>query len=380
MTNMKIRRESGRLEWSTFHLDLSEKELDISRIAVPTFPMRIGSAVVKMGGVANVGTDEPYRGRGYARLMVDEALSFFTSSGHDVSVLFGIPDLYHKFGYAPALADTTLTVGIEDSRVVLSEYDMVDHSGRSLKSEDWPFLIDLYDVDNQTRTGTRVRRGGDWTGYRHGTVWNCGTEIMVTENLNGSLTGYVTFDDLGDVCRVGDLAGASTDVFPMLLRLIIEGAERRSVDSFEVALPPDHPFVVFCRQCGGTLQTVYHRNQAGMARIINLHKLFDKITGLLSERLSCSHLAALHGVLEIHTDLGAVTLDIDNGDVQLVAKRATSWSVSLPQVRLIQLIMGYRSVADVGVDDDVQVDPEALPLLDVLFPVGHPWMPLPDHF
>ena len=118
---IELRRTPEVGGWMKIHLALGEDQPDVSRLWAPTFDMRIGSALVKMGGIAGVGTDEAHRMRGYSRLVLEESTRYFAETGHDVAVLFGIPDFYHRFGYAPVLPVTTLTVTVEDALAAVSD-------------------------------------------------------------------------------------------------------------------------------------------------------------------------------------------------------------------------------------------------------------------
>ncbi len=59
-----------------------------------------------------------------------------------------------------------------------------------------------------------------------------------------------------------------------------------------------------------------------------------------------------------------------------------TWTVTLPQMPLTQLVFGYRGVVeDITQEEDVTIPADLLPLLDTpLFPVGSPWMAIPDWF
>jgi predicted acetyltransferase len=399
MNKPELRRTLNAGEGMKIHLALSDDETDVSRLWAPTFDMRIGSAIVKMGGIAGVGTNEEHRMRGYSRLVMEESTRYFTETGHDVAVLFGIPDFYHKFGYVSALPVTTLTVKVKDALLTLPYWEGKAPAapdmefGRSLalppvrplQDDDWGAVLDVYNDNHRTRTGTLLRWRETWQGYPHGTEWRVKkVETFVVENAEDEIIGYVAFDDVDDACRVGDLGYATPAVFPTLLQVMVEQAQRRNAEEFEVKLPPDHPFVLFCRHCGGAVRTVYQFNRGGMARIIHLRSLFEKLTGLLTERLTSQwvhgSMNQWSGGLELQTDLGAVTLEIGDGRVRLSDDATVRWSVSLPQMQLTQLVMGYRSVGDVTLDDNVDVSPDVAPLLDALFPVGHPWMAIPDWF
>jgi len=362
------------------HLALSENEPDISRLWALTYDMRIGPAVVKMGGIAGVGTKEEYRMRGYSRLVMEESTRYFTETGHDMAVLFGIPDFYHKFGYAPALAVTTLTINVQDALLTQTQKAQEIYTLRRLEEGDWPAVLDLYDENNRARTGTVLRPRNKWKGYPHGTSYECGTQVFVITGESEEIKGHIAFDDVKDACRIGDLGYSTPAVFPTLLRTMVEQAQQRDVQHFEVKLPPDHPFVIFCRRCGGEVKTVYPRNSTGMARIIGLTSLFEKLTGLLMERLQASPFTAIQSALELQTDLGNITLAIKEGRAAIENSAIPTWRAMIPQRRLAQLVMGYRSVSDIALDEDVDIPAEAIPLLEVLFPFGNPWMAMPDWF
>jgi predicted acetyltransferase len=69
------------------------------------------------------------------------------------------------------------------------------------------------------------------------------------------------------------------------------------------------------------------------------------------------------------------------GDGEVVRGAEAEHSVSLDVRQLAQLYAGYLPVKDLARHDLVQPSsPEALDLLDSLFPVGDPWLYGPDHF
>ena len=367
--------------WMKIHLALSPEQPDVSRLWAPTFDLRIGSVVVRMGGVAGVGTEESLRNRGCARLVLDESTRYFAETGHDIAVLFGIPDFYHRFGYAPVLPVTTLTVKTEDARLVLPRRAREGWSVRPLEEGDWSAVLDIYHDNNRERTGTLIRPLAQWRGYRHGTQWTSQVEThLIVDGGSGAIAGYLAFDTARDVLRVGDLGCRSPAWFPILLSVMADQARERGLEEFQVRLPPDHPFTRFCRRCGGVLHTAYERNAGGMARIIDQRSLFEKLTPLLTERLRGTPFADASGGLALRTDLGATILDLEGGAVWVGGGRRETWVVSMPQMRLVQLVFGYRTVDDVALEDDVDVPADALPLLDALFPVGDPWMYVPDWF
>ncbi len=149
-------------------------------------------------------------------------------------------------------------------------------------------------------------------------------------------------------------------------------------------LPPDHAFAEFAQQYGIAWEIEYPRHSDGMMRILNQATLFEKIASVLTDRLAARPAAWLPDALSLDTDLGVTTLEFGGGKVSVGEEWGSVARVSLSQDKLMQLLMGYRSARDLlnapGVVLAGAVRSEVLPLLDVLFPKGVPFVWTPDYF
>ena len=66
--------------------------------------IRIGGAAVLAGNVTGVGTWKKQRRNGYSSLLIKAVLALMTSRGLMVTLLLGVPNYYHLFGYV-SIAD-----------------------------------------------------------------------------------------------------------------------------------------------------------------------------------------------------------------------------------------------------------------------------------
>ena len=73
-------------------------------------------------------------------------------------------------------------------------------------------------------------------------------------------------------------------------------------------------------------------------------------------------------------------LEIDQGHIEHTNSKANAFNFDIPQDKLIQLMMGRRSIEDLAVESDVSVSAETIPVLQTLFPLGHPHVWWPDRF
>ena len=86
-----------------------------SWMGVLQYDMRIGSAVVREGGIISVGTREKYRMRGYYRSCLTRAMQYIYDQGCDISLIFAAPNLYRRYGYETCLPVHTVTLRVKDA-------------------------------------------------------------------------------------------------------------------------------------------------------------------------------------------------------------------------------------------------------------------------
>ena len=84
--NQRIIREDGHIRGS---------------ISIYPAHVRWEDAVLKIGGVGGVSTHPESRGKGYARLLLEDVIGVLMDEEYDISILWGVKDLYRKFGWEP---------------------------------------------------------------------------------------------------------------------------------------------------------------------------------------------------------------------------------------------------------------------------------------
>ncbi len=353
----------------------------VSGLIINDLQMRIGRAVVHMGGIGGVHTAREHRMKGYSRQVSEYANEYMLERGYDVSLLFGIQHFYHKFGFACCLPDYRLTLPTRIAERVKAERSL--ERGPSVKvrrarKKEFSRIRTIYNQQYADRTGAVVRPRR-WAGFRMGSSWGSKTVALVAAT-RGRILSYVGFDNREDAMNVFELAG-DPRTYPALLAALVREAVRRRVENIAFLLPPDDGFTVYARRFGGRLETTCHYTGGGMARIINLVTLFEKLTPELSARLAGSALAGKRAPFVLKTEVGAVTLTARDGQVSVSrAVRGRRPVVSIPQHRLSQLLFGFRTVADVAAEPGVRVPAGLRELLDVLFPFHWAHVSRPDYF
>src|SRR6266536_3592169 len=114
------------------------------------YAMRIGSARVRMAGIAGVETKSEHRMKGYMRVLFQDTLEYMRNEGFDVSMLFGIPSFYPKFGYATCMALYKVMVKTRNAELAKGLARPVQ--ARPIAPADLPAVAELYNRANASRS------------------------------------------------------------------------------------------------------------------------------------------------------------------------------------------------------------------------------------
>ena len=261
----------------------TEDEEDVSRLLLIEYQMRFGSAKLKMGGIAGVGTNEEHRNKGYSRRVMEDSTAFMTENGFDVAMLFGIPNFYPKFGYATVIPETWIYLETEEAQAAIPTYQI-----RKFKKSDVPKILSLYAANNAERTGTPLRDETRWTKFKMGSGFRVDADPYVVLDTDDEVIGYFVCDDTEENCTLCDIGFQNRTIFETVVRFLADRAKRIKAAQIQCHIPADHPFTIFCQRYGCRTNTNNLKNGGGMMRIINQSSTLKKITGELEKRLQRS--------------------------------------------------------------------------------------------
>jgi predicted acetyltransferase len=371
-TSLTIRTRAVQGAYAVEYI-LEDKRL--SRLFVRDRRMRVGAATLRMGGIADVETEEHHRGRGYMRQVMERALVLMRDKGYEISTLFGISAFYPRWGYAPIFPETRVVMDAKDLASGNARYTL-----RRLIPEQAELTLDLYRRNNAERTGAIVRRRGEWRGFRQGSRYKRPVNAYGAFDGRGRLTGYMVMDRSPDEAIVVEVGYRRHDIFPTLLGAAARRARQVRAEHIQLYAPPDHPFVEFCQQLGCRVMMHYNRDGGAMGRIINLLPCFSRLAPELTRRLRATR-ADWNGRLAIETDIGAVTLRIIDGAVsceELSAK--ADGRLRIGQGSLAQLLFGYKSAAPMLEGRIASLRGAPVEVIEALFPPGQAYVWRPDYF
>ena len=362
MECLKLRR---RPKGPATVIELMMRDKAVSRLTVWDLRMRVGPIPLRCGGIGGVGTDAEHRGKGYSRRVIEDSLAFMYDEGFHLAALFGIPDFYPRYGFAPALIDCEIIICTRDAEMAMARYGV-----REMQAEDVPAILYLYEKLCGRRTGSIVRDRSTWKRFRLGSGWTDRVGAFVV-TAGHEVIGYASYNL--DYWRFGcgEVGYRDEGVFGTLLAEMARRAVTLRVSEFAIRTPPDDPFAIYCRRYGCETKVTYPRNGSGMVCIINQGQALQLLQPLFAERLVQGDMN-WPGSLLFCTELGEDRLKLGEG--------AREARIQLSHTVLTQWLMGYRSVRDALLESDLEIAPGVVPLLEVLFPPGYPYLWHADRF
>ena len=337
-------------------------------LTIIDYRMRIGSANVRMGAVADVNTKKKHRMKGYMRALMEDSLRYMKDRGDDVSVVLGIPDFYYKFGYVPFLPDHALTIltrNAEEAGKKSRKYRV-----RKFQKNDSGKVLRIYNDNNKQKMCSIIRKKDYFSEFPKEFQ-----DIFVVENNNKNIVAYtVSSKKSKDKVKILEIGARTEDVFGTLLAEFAKMAIKQRVGDIELLLPAHHPFAEFCHRYDCRSTTDYHKNSSGMMAIINQDSLFGKLEMEFNSRISRSRFRNYSGSLELRTDTGNTTLKLSNDSVKVHPNQKAESLLDLPKGQLTQLVVGYRTIKDFLNDTGVKASRGVLPLAETLFPKDNPYI------
>jgi len=363
-----------RIDGNRHLLELLQDGEAVSQLTVLDATIRVLGTPVRMGGIAGVGTRPEHRMKGQARRLLEEAVRYMTGLGHDVSMLFGIPDFYDKFGFLPCLPSHCVRIATRDAERAAESAG--GYSTRPIRQDDYSFVVRLYGEDNRNRPAALVRDDRSFAGFPKGSGFRTPAACLILQDAKGTGVGYAAFDVSRTDVTVIEANCADPRAFHALLYEFAKMAVDRRAGYLELQMACDHPFVRFARRYGCEVRSTYERMASGMMRILNQQALFRTLRPALKKRLDASEFNGRSVKLTIETDLGATRLRFVNRS----RRPAVQGAIRLGQDRLTQIIVGYRRADDLLTDSSIAAEGDAVALLGALLGGQEPYVWKADWF
>lgn len=373
-------------------LKLAQGDAEIAHLFVTPFHIGAGRATLRVDGIGDVWTDEAHRNRGHARRLLEEAVRLMRAGDGALSILYGIPDFYGKFGYAVVGPEQTIVLdGLQRGVPIANGWRV-----RRATMGDLPAIQALYAQTAAEVVGSAVRdqeasrwSGRAWAQLAAALASDDAEECRVVEAADGRVVAscwrgakaawFVDFSErwspetmaLAEVLA-DSLPAAEAALAACRAWALEEGARRgRPVTSVTLGAPLSG--LLGRAAAFGDARRIRSHNRTGgfMARALDPQRLLAQLLPELEARLGQA--GTRDGSLHITTDEGDVTLQLAGGALATVAGgEGPITSVALPQAALAQLALGAFPPEDVLARLDTPIEAQAREWLCALFPQRQP--------
>ena len=332
----------------------------VTHYGVWRYWMRIGASRVRVGGIGAVATDGDCRKRGFMAQTIHATLDAMHQGGYDMTMLFGVPNFYHRFGYVRAWPGQEYVIRVEDL-----PKGRPGPTPRRLHAFVRDDLATMYNREYARLTGTAVRptyrssrrRKGQWEHYTWG-------------DARGRTLGYVTCCRRDGKFWCYESCGEVEEALGVLA-VLARRWDYREVRFHSVHY--NHPLVRRLRRGTCSAEVHYRRSGGAMIRTVNLESALRRMCRELSARLRRSNLAGWRGKLLMADAREKATLVIDRSKVRVAEAQKTKHTLRGGD-EVVQLLIGTDVPRETIEAAGMRLSGDARDLVEVLFPAQHPML------
>ncbi len=335
-----------------------------------TDTIRLGESRLKMGGLGWVTTAPRYRNSGVCTRLMEDALRYMREHRYHVSMLFGIPNFYHRFGYATTLADYAVTV----DALELANVRGTGLRVRNAKPGDIPAIQKIHAANDSGVACSLLRSAAHLTNG-----WENFQRARVFTTARGKVVGYLSSREDRTQLLVREAGVIDPRTYADVLQLCAALAHEYCVGQIQFSIPPDDALARQLLAFKSTHETRFVREEGGMMRFVDLGEALESLIAEWEDLLTRS--ALLDAQCEVTLLVGGEPYRIraHRGAID-IAQQSGRNKFSVTAEELIQLATGYAYIDGVLLAKRRLLTEEARRLLRALFPKRNPYVWTCDRF
>ena len=341
----------------------------VGALRITTDTLRIGEARLKMGGIGWLTTTERFRRKGIASLLMADALAYMQEHSYHVSMLFGIPNFYEKFGYATSLLEHSILVDTAESRSFQNPFKV-----RAARPTDIPVLQRIHNACDAETACSMLRSSAHlknrWTRFAD---WR-----LLIDDQGKAVAYFYPRIEFGCLSVI-EIGHNAPGIFGALLGAAGEIALEHSLPQIRFFVPPSHPFTRFMLRFRSIHETRVENNAGGMMAFVDVMEALESMIPEWESQLERSMLRDARTEITLVTDRKNITIRVNRGAID-IAQRPTRHRITLSPGELMHLVTGYLHLDDLLETKPVLLPAETLALLAAIFPKRSPFVWPYDRF
>ena len=339
-------------------------------LRITTNTVRIGEARLKTGGLGWVTTAGYHRHKGVALALLNDTMHYLKAQNYHVSMLFGIPNFYHHFGFATTLAEYATTVPLNEA----FEITAAAYKVRKGKPGDIPAIQRIHNENDGGVACSALRSGAHITNR-----WEEWKAVRVLTNARGKVFAYFLPRAGEDEFVVAEVGVAHWQSCASVLHASARLASEEHASRLRFAGPPSHPFIQFLLQYKSTHEMRCTQNRGGMMAFVNLDETLESMIPEWESRLMRSAARVFRTECTLLVDRKPYRVRANKGAIDVASMSGLN-KVSLTTAELIHLVAGYRYCDEILSSKRRIINAEGRALLAALFPKRTPYVWAADRF
>ena len=342
----------------------------IGALRLTTDTIRIGEARLKMGGFGYVTTAGEHRHKGISRNLIWDTMHYMRNHNYHVSMLFGIPNFYHKFGFATTLAEYATYIDTAEAGAI----DHPTYTVRPGKPGDIPAIQKLHTANDDGTACTLLRSAAHITNR-----WENWKSVKVLLNKQGKLCAYFVPNVVERELHIDEIATLSQEDCGPLLYACAQEARTFSLPRIRFNAPPNFPFIRFLLAFKSTHEMRLERNSGGMMAFVDMPEALESMIPEWENLLQHSVARDSRCEVTLWVNQKPLRIRANMGAVDIAGISGKN-KVSLGTDELMHLLTGYRYCEDILDVCHRIIDSQGRALLESIFPKRNPYVWKLDRF
>lgn len=337
----------------------------VGGLRMTSHTIRIGEARLRMGGLGWVTTSPEHREKGLARALVDDILYYMKEHGYHVSMLFGIPNFYHKFGYTTALAEYNVKVQVGE----LSDVKAPGYRLRKGKPGDISAINKIHSLHEDEIACSLIRERAHVSNQ-----WRDWEQVQVLTNEKGRVFAYFVPRMLEQELVLDEVGVLKWEDCAALLDACAKLAHKAYRERIRFRVPPEHVVSRYLLQYRSFHETCLTREEGGMLAVINPLETLESMLPEWESRLQMHQLLAKDVEVSFYFERKSYRLRAHRGALDITEGVVGKNRLSLEHGDLVRLLSGYTHLEDVLSRHRRILNSDARALLEVIFPKRSPFV------
>ncbi len=335
----------------------------VGGLRLNTDTIRLGEARLKMGGIGWVTTAPHLRRRGICRLLMEDALDYMRRHKYHVSMLFGIPDLYHRWGFVTTLADYAVSMEADEAKTFDCSLLV-----RSVKPGDIAAIHRIHNGDDAVSSCSLVRLEGHL-----GSKWDLLGGFRVLTDDQGRVLAYFSASKGKGTLDVDEIGVSDFGLCAAVVGACGRIGHEEACGAVRFQCPPQHAMARYLLQFKSRHEMNIDRDASGMMSYIDVEETLQHMIPEWECCLARSAARAYRSEITLVVDGELYRIRTYRGAVD-VSKNAGANKVSLRESELMHLMTGYRHPRDIIAGKRCLMTPESRGLLHAIFPKREPFV------